>query len=76
MIAESVIAQQALLQMLNTTDNPDEIMRFLPRWQTVDRVKYLINGYKEGWLTPLEIAELDAVLEIVPAIRQMRQTAH
>lgn len=76
MLAESVIAQQALLQMLNSSENPDEILRFLPRWETVDRVKYLINGYKEGWLTPLEVAELDAVLEIVPAIRQMRETTH
>jgi hypothetical protein len=70
MLAISTIAHEELIKLLENTDDPRKILRYLPKWETVDRLEHLTKGYRAGTLTPLEIAELDAVLELMPAIHE------
>lgn len=73
MLSISVIAHNELLEMLDTAADPGEILRFLPRWETVERIRYLVESYRAGRLAPLEVAELDSILELVPAIVEYRR---
>ena len=64
----AIIAHEELIHLLHEVDDPTEILRFLPKWETVDRLEYLVEGYRNGTLSALEVSELDAVCEIIPAI--------
>lgn len=65
----SIIAHQRLTDMLEDIGlNYDDLLEFMPNWMTVERLQSLLGDYRLGTLTPLQVAELDAVLEIVPAL--------
>lgn len=71
----SIVNHKRLMELLQTT-NTEDIMHYLPRWMTPERLYSLLHNYQHGALNDLEVAELDAVLEIVPALMaQFQQPA-
>jgi hypothetical protein len=64
----SIINHKRLLELLDAVDNPQQLLRHLPTWMTLQRLEALLEDYRYGVLNDLQIAELDAVLEIVPAL--------
>jgi hypothetical protein len=68
-------AYRELLDFLSSTPAPGEVLRFLPGQVTVERLDYLLQGYKNGELSAREIGELDAVMELVPFMRAYQRQA-
>lgn len=68
-------AYEELLDLLSNAANPEDILKYMPSWETVARVEYLIKGYRAGILNGMEIAELDAIMEVAPFIRAYRLQA-
>lgn len=64
----SIINHHRLMQLLHDGTNPEAVLEYMPKWVTVERLESLLANYTMGTLTPLQIAELDAILEIVPAL--------
>lgn len=70
-MAISLINHDELLYLLEMVENPESLLDYMPRWMTIERLYSLLNDYRAGHLTDLEIAELEAVLDIVPALVEM-----
>lgn len=64
----SIINHHRLMHLLHDGNSPEAVLEFMPKWVTVERLDSLLANYIAGALTPLQIAELDAILEIVPAL--------
>lgn len=65
----SIINHQRLIDFLYGGADTDWLLDHLPRWMSIERLYSLLHDYRLGTLTDLEVAELDAVLEIVPALQ-------
>lgn len=64
----SIVNHRRLTELLHSVVDPESLLEFMPNWMTVERLESLLANYVNGSLTPLEVSELDAVLEIVPAL--------
>ncbi|PJF23545.1 MAG: hypothetical protein CUN56_00420 [Phototrophicales bacterium] len=67
----SAVNHIRLLHMLHETADPEWLLHYMPNWMTLERLESLLANYANGSLTPLQVTELDAVLEIVPALEAM-----
>ena len=70
-MARSIINHDEMLYLLELVENPESLLAYMPRWMTLDRLYSLINDYRGGSLSDLEVAELETVLDIVPALVEM-----
>lgn len=64
----SIINHNELQYLMHSLDHPEALLNYLPGWMTLERLQSLLNDFRIGLLGELELAELEAVLEIVPAL--------
>lgn len=70
----TLVSHDELLNLIHET--PEEVLALLPKWESVMRIENLVRGYRAGILTPLEVAELDSLVEMVPYIREYTEMKH
>lgn len=62
------LARQQLTELLARIDDQTRVLKYLPKWVTMDRLYALLDGDRRGTLSPLQSTELASILELVPAI--------
>ena len=71
LMTASIINHNELEFLLSNLTHPEDLMHYVPRWISRERLLIMLSDYRHGLLNDLEVAQLESVLQVVPAFVEM-----